>query len=194
MKKLMTVLLTAMLLTSSGAYAAGTFNDAIKEYERGNIDKAIKILRPIVLQSGSHAQFTLGQMYDIEKKDYVAAFKWYKYAAIAGYDEAQYNLAGMYGSGQGVAQNYEEAVKWYKLAAAQGNANAQFNLGNMYSEGQGVTQDYVKAHMWWNLRAAQGDKGAKENRDNIANKMTLQQLAEAQKQAHDCLAVKYNDC
>ena len=194
MKKLITVLLTAMLLMANCAYADSRFDDALKAYDSGNVDKAIRILRPIVLQSGAHAQFTLGQMYDIGKKDYVTAFTWYKYAAIAGYDEAQYNLGGMYGSGQGVTQNYAEAVKWYKLAAAQGHANAQFNLGNMYSDGQGVTQDYVKAHMWWSLRAAQGDKGAKENRDNIAKKITKQQLAEAQKQARECLAREYNDC
>lgn len=194
MNKLIALSLTAILLIASSANAAGTFDDALKAYDNGNVDKAIKILRPIVLQSGSHAQFTLGQMYDIGKKDYATAFTWYKYAAVAGYDEAQYNLGGMYESGQGVVQNYAEAVKWFKLAAAQGHANAQFNLGNMYSDGQGVTQDYVKAHMWWNLIAAQGDKGAKENRDNIAKKMTQKQLAEAQKLMRDCLATRYNDC
>jgi hypothetical protein len=194
MKKIFKVLLITLLLVMNSSFAASAFDDALKAYNSGNVDKAIKILRPVVLESGSHAQFTLGQMYDVGKKDYVNAFQWYKYAANAGYPEAQYNVAGMFESGQGVAQNFTEAFRWYKLAASEGHANAQYNLANLYSTGQGVAQDYVKAHMWWNLRAAEGDKEAKENRDKVAKKMTKQQLVQAEKLARECQATKYNDC
>ena len=194
MKKVIKVLLATFLLVISNSHAVSKFDEALKAYDSGNVDKAIRILKPVVQESGAHAQFTLGQMYDIGKNDYVSAFSWYKYSAVAGYDEAQYNVAGMYESGQGVAQSYVEAFKWYKLAASQGHANAQFNLANLYSNGQVIAQDYVKAHMWWNLRAAKGDKGARENRDNIAQKMTKQQLVNAQSLARDCLAREYNDC
>jgi TPR repeat protein len=72
-------------------------------------------------------------------------------------------------------------VKWYRLAAEQGDVPAKFNLGIMYEMGHGVPRDYVPAHMWFNLAAGQGDEGAAKERDDIAgNKMTSDQIAEAQ--------------
>ena len=40
---------------------------------------------------------------------------------------AQTNLGSMYGSGQGVPQNYVQAHMWYNLAAAQGDAEGTKN-------------------------------------------------------------------
>jgi TPR repeat protein len=91
----------------------------------------------------------------------------------------------MYAHGQGVPQDYKEAVKWYRLSAEQGNAHAQFNLGQMYYQGQGVTQDYIQAHMWFNLAGASGDADSIKNRDAVANKMTPEQIAEAQRLARE---------
>jgi uncharacterized protein len=50
-------------------------------------------------------------------------------------------------------------------------------------DGNGVLQDYVLAHMWLNLAAAQGDKDAAKQRDELAAKMTPDQIAEAQRLA-----------
>jgi TPR repeat protein len=91
----------------------------------------------------------------------------------------------MYDRGEGVPQNYREALKWYRKAADQGNAMAQYNIGAMYVSGHGVPQDYVTAHMWFNLSAAQDDDDAAKNRDVIAQRMTLAQIAEAQKLARE---------
>ncbi len=98
----------------------------------------------------------------------------------------------MYGTGQGVPQDYVEARKWYRLAADQGNADAQNNLGIMYVKGEGVPQDYVEAHKWFNLAVsrypaseAQKRNTSVQNRDLVAAKMTPQQIAEAQKLARD---------
>jgi TPR repeat protein len=55
----------------------------------------------------------------------------------------------------------------------------------MYELGLGVQQDYIQAHMWFNLAGAAGDaKGIKE-RDEIASKMTPDQIAEAQRLARE---------
>ena len=56
---------------------------------------------------------------------------------------AQFNLALMYDSGQGVTQDYKKALKWYRLAAEQGYLSAQYNLGWMHTNGRGVIQDLV---------------------------------------------------
>jgi hypothetical protein len=39
--------------------------------------------------------------------------------------------------------------------------------------------------MWFNLAAAQGNQEAIKDRDEIARKMTPEQIAEAQKLAHE---------
>jgi TPR repeat protein len=93
-----------------------------------------------------------------------------------------------------VPQNFAEAMKWYRLAATQGYANAQNNLGQMYVNGQGVAQDYVRARMWLDLAAAQGVAIAEKNRETAAQKMTAEQLAQAQELARQCQSSKYQQC
>jgi TPR repeat protein len=68
----------------------------------------------------------------------------------------QFNLGFMYGTGTGVAQDYEEAIRWFRLAAEKGYAAAQFNLGVLYANGTGVPQDYKEATRWFRLAADQG--------------------------------------
>ena len=85
--------------------------------------------------------------------------------------------------------NSVEAVRWFLAAAEQGHAWAQNNLGVMYANGQGVPQDYIQAQMWYNLAASDltGDdrEWAVKNRDEIAEKMTSEQIAEAQRLARE---------
>ena len=102
---------------------------------------------------------------------------------------AQLILAGNYNFGQGVPQDYVEAVLWFRLAADQGYALAQLNLGTSYANGQGVPQDHVEAHMWFNLAAAQSSGEDRdqtvESRDAVAERMTPDQIAEAQRRARE---------
>jgi hypothetical protein len=95
----------------------------------------------------------------------------------------------MYARGLGVPQDYAEAVRWYRLAADQGHASAQNNLGVMYATGEGVLQDYVQAHMWYNLAASRPDAEKRALaigvRDNLADKMTPTQIAEAERLARE---------
>ena len=74
---------------------------------------------------------------------------------------------------------------------AVGRARAQALLGSMYVQGQGVPQDYVLAHKWVNLAAAQGGETgdiAVKTRDLVANEMTPEQIAEAQRLAREWMA------
>jgi uncharacterized protein len=48
-----------------------------------------------------------------------------------------------------------------------------------------VPRDYVRAHKWLNLSAARGNNFAIKYRDNIAERMTPAQIAEAQKLARE---------
>ena len=95
----------------------------------------------------------------------------------------------MYNNGEGVPQDYQEGLKWLRLAAEQGHSSAQFNLGMMYNNGEGVPQDYVYAHKWLNLAVSRTTSGKLKDfrltRDNLAEKMNVLQVAEAQQLARE---------
>ena len=121
----------------------------------------------------------------IDRGDYATALKEWRPLAEQGEARAQTNLGVMYRLGEGVPQDDTEAVRWYRRAAEQGHTKAQFKLGAMYFMGRGVPQDDVQAHMWLNLAAAPGHELPRKIRDNLAEKMTPAQLAEAQRLARE---------
>ncbi|MBE56190.1 MAG: hypothetical protein CL479_06425 [Acidobacteria bacterium] len=123
-------------------------------------------------------------------------------AAEQGYLPAQTGLAGRYFDGRGIPQDEAEAVRWYRLAAEQGDAEvlrwlhqtaeqgsipAQGNLGEMYAAGHGVAPDVVQAHLWLSLAAVRASADQREAygaaRDVVAQSMTREELADAQRRA-----------
>jgi TPR repeat protein len=91
----------------------------------------------------------------------------------------------MYANGQCVPQDYAEAARWYRIAAEQRDASAPSHLEGMYVNGGGVPQDYVLAHMWFNHAAARGNSKAAENPAKLAELITREQIAEAQRLARE---------
>ena len=108
-------------------------------------------------------------------------------AAEQGDAEAQATLGVMYQKGEGVPQDYAEAVKWYRRSAEQGRAISLGSLGAMYYTGNGVQQDDAKAYMFFNLAAAKGVEDTEKYREQIAERMTKEQIAEAQKLSREWL-------
>jgi S1-C subfamily serine protease len=113
-------------------------------------------------------------------EDYNKSFNWYTKVAEQENAWAQFELGWMYDKGWGVTQNYKQAAYWYTKAAEQGDASAQNNLGVLYDHGKGVVQNHKHAYIWFSLAAAQGDELAIKNRNQSAQKLTSQQLSEAQ--------------
>ncbi len=76
-------------------------------------------------------------------------------------------------------------------SATLGEANAAedvfFQLGMMYSTGSTVPADYVSAHKWFNLAAMRGNKDATRLRREIAEQMSENEIATAQRAARDWL-------
>jgi TPR repeat protein len=149
--------------------------------------KTVRILTMLILLA-SHGS-VWGDFDDglaaANRGDYDTALREWRPLAEKGDSAAQYSLGVMYDTGQGVPQDYKEAVNWYRKAALQGDSDSQVNLGVMYLLGQGVLQDYVQAHMWFNIAGANGDATGINNRDIVAEKMTPDQIAEAQKLARE---------
>jgi hypothetical protein len=82
-------------------------------------------------------------------------------------------------------QEYATAAEEFQRLAEQGDPQAQHMLGRMYARGQGVVQDYVRAHMWLNLAAAGAIPDATDARSQLEQRMTPDQVAEAQQLARD---------
>jgi uncharacterized protein len=147
------------------------------------------VVAAIMLVLSFAALVAAGQFEDataaLQRGDYAAALRLLRPLADQGSVNAQVNLGGMYLSGQGVGQNFAEAAKWYRLAANQGNADGQNRLGTLYAVGRGVPKDYVIAYMWFSLSVAQRFKDAAKMRDDLAQYMTPEQIAEAQKRARE---------
>ncbi len=103
--------------------------------------------------------------------------------------DAQWRLGMRYEKGKGAPKDNDEAIRLYREAAEQGHAFAQVSLGNMYAEGRGGPQGEMAAHMWFNIAASAPDTisalAGRWRRDEIANRMTPAQIAEAQRLARE---------
>ena len=79
----------------------------------------------------------------------------------------------------------EEAIQ---RADQEQTGDALYDLGILYSTGQGVEMDYIQAHKWFNLAALRGVVEARDWRAEIAREMSMDQIAEAQRQAREWLS------
>jgi TPR repeat protein len=73
----------------------------------------------------------------------------YRLAAAQNFDEAQYDLGGMYNAGLIVEQNNALALRWYQLAAAQGHPGALYMVAFYHKFGIGVRRDWDEAICWY---------------------------------------------
>ncbi len=70
-----------------------------------------------------------------DRGDYAAAYRELAPAAAGGAPSAQYALARMYLSGEGVARDSAQGLKWLREAATAGVGLAQYQLGVCYELG-----------------------------------------------------------
>ena len=126
---------TLLIASFAAPVSAGSFEDAVAAYGKGNYAHALLLLRPLAEQGMARAQIMLGVMYSQGQgttKNYDVAMKWYRRAADQGDAAAQTALGALYANGLGVPQNQAKAMEWFRKAADQGFANAQNDLGSMY--------------------------------------------------------------
>ncbi len=152
-------------------------------------------------QEGNHNyQYMLGRAYEGGvvgvPQEYGEAVRWYRKSAIQGNGMAQMALGMMYFDGKGVTRSHQAAFTWLKPAAEQGEPLAQVTLGTMYEAGDGVPQDFIQAHMWFTVATVSFSDTGNPNfagprevatmaREMLAERMTQDQIAEAQKLAKE---------
>eukprot|EP00873_Tetraselmis_striata_P014991 jgi/Tetstr1/435255/TSEL_024174.t1 len=128
------------------------------------------------------AQYRLGSLYEKGRgveRDLEAARDWYALAAKQGNAKASHNLAVLYAEGISGNPEFREAAFWFKKAANFGLADSQYNLGILYARGLGLEKNLVESYKWFALAAAQGDGDAANKRDELANMLSKEELAEA---------------
>ena len=190
--RLWLTLVLGLFLAIPGPASAG-FDEGMAAAKRGNYRAAYQVWLPLATAGDLRSQYNVAVLYDRGfgvPQDFAEAAKWFLMAAQGGHLDAQANLGFVYEQGRGVAQNHGEAARWYHAAAERCDVAAQANLGTLYANGSGVTRDDVLAHMWLNL-AVSGAQGRKlrhdliQRRDNVAQRLTPEQILEAQRLARE---------
>ena len=130
------------------------------------------------------AQFRLGRAALLDtsrgKEGAAEAVTWLRQAATGGHSGAMLQLGKLYRSGVGMPQNYEYAEKWIRRSAEAGDSDAMVELGRLYRGGLGVTADQVQAYVWFNRAAAAMNMDGVYERDNIALKLSPDEMKAAQ--------------
>jgi TPR repeat protein len=182
-KKILTLL---VLFAPFPAHGSDSFALCRTLFQQGQYAMAVSSCTEAAEKGNLDAQLWLGLIYTKGKgvpQDYARALKWKKMAAMQGDPTAEFTYGRMFEQGLGVRQDYQEALKWYKKAVAKGNAEARYSLGSLYSKGHGVKKDPVRAYAWYMLAADQGMYLAEEARDRLKQRMSAEQLVQAQKLA-----------
>ncbi len=181
--------------------SAANNGDAKAENELGLIflhstprdpESAMKWFKLSADQGYAPAQYNIGRMYGDwcakgrgkwNERNYAEALKWYQKAAEQNYPPAFTAIGTAYKEGHALTQSYKESLNWFRQAAAYNDPVAQYELGILYDGGHNFQANEPEAYKWFTLAAAQGHPLATKARDNVARKLTAEQLDEAQQRA-----------
>ena len=135
--------------------------EVLEEYENPEEEKAeqVQVLEQLWQSGFTLAAYQLGKCWRDGRgvlPDDEQAELWFRRAADAGYDFAQYALGKLLQS----QHRMDEAVSWYEKAAAQENSCAAYRLGKLYLEGKDVPKDVPKAVAYLTESAQQGNQYA----------------------------------
>lgn len=167
-------------------------------YQRGkglpkDAGKAAEWYLKAAQQGDGAAAARLGSMYRIGEgvpRDANQAAKWYAMGAMKGNAIAQTGLGYLSMEGAGAPADFKAAAGWFNKATDQGDASAMLALGTLFESGKGVPKDVVQAYKWYALATV--DDGeyeqelfdrAKRARDELAKKITPDQVAQGEAEA-----------
>ena len=112
--------------------------------------------------------------------DFKTAMAEFLPAAQAGNADAEELIGVLYAMGLGVERDDRRAFDWYLRASLKSHPGAQSGVGWYYEVGRGLpAPDLVRAYAWYTLSAIGGDPDAAISQEEIAKKMTPDQIAEA---------------
>jgi localization factor PodJL len=147
--------------------------------------------------AGGHApaQYRLASLYREGRgvqRDAAIAFQWFDRAAAQGHVLAMHNAGVLLAEGVHGSPDYAGAALWFRRAAEHGVKDSQFNVAILFARGLGVNQDLGEAFRWFSLAAAQGDQDAIKKRDDVAARLTKEQLAKERERLKTFAPTKAN--
>jgi uncharacterized protein len=161
--KLKHLLVSTIFVITTANAIPGTqdLEDIFKFWDEGKLELVEQKLLPLAKhkqdeKSSAVAQAYLGQLYLYDLKEYDKALKWLVKSADKDYSAAQYDLATMYQSGNGVDVDYKKAFEYYLQSAEQDFEDGQAQVAMFYDLGKGVDKNHVKA-AYWHKKAAQSE-------------------------------------
>ncbi len=159
MKAILRTSLRALAIMLAFAFSAnaGSLEDGLAAYLRGNYAMALKFWQPHAEQGHAEAQNNLGVIYANGRgvpRDDVEAVKWYRKAGEQGNAVAQFNLGVSYMNGWGVPLDYVSAHKWFDLVAASDNEKghrfreevAKHMTPDQIAEAQHMSREWMARH------------------------------------------------
>ena len=141
----------------------------------------------IILSTPIRADFNDGVVALMTGKYEQALTTFVPLAEMSDHAYAQYFLARMYASGQGVTRDHATAALWYRKAAKKGIADAQYRLGRLYALGEGVPKDIEYAFGWYSVATHLRHEGGVEALKSTESKLSKSQLTEAKRLARDLI-------
>lgn len=158
--------------------------EILSEYENTEAEKAeqVRMLEQLWNAGFTVAAHLLGKCWRDGMgvlPDDEQAEVWFRRAAEAGHDFAQYALGKLLQS----QKRMDEAVFWYEEAAAQDNPYAAYRLGKLYLQGEQVPKDAATALAYLTQSALQGNQYAQYTLGKLY--LTGQDVARDPEQAYN---------
>lgn len=173
---LLAVLVLALVLGACKTGLFGGNTQALKAYDKGNLDEASKLYLESALNDDPEAQYHAGYMYSagegVQKNPELAA-GWMNKAAQAGVPEAQTTLGIWKINGYGGQSDPAGGAAMIQKAAQQEDPAAMYLMGHAYAEGTGVNKDPAQALNWFRKAGTGGFPVP----SNLTNQQGVNQLA-----------------
>jgi localization factor PodJL len=173
-----------LLDTASAGNAAAIFDLGSRLADARGVARDPKLaarwFEQAAAQGHAPSQYRLASLYREGRgvaKDAALAFQWFDRAAAQGHVLAMHNAGVLLAEGVHGAPDYAGAALWFRRAAEHGVKDSQFNVAILFARGLGVNQDLGEAYRWFSLAAMQGDPDAGKKRDDVAARLTKEQLA-----------------
>lgn len=116
----------------------------------------------------------------MEENRFEEAMEEFLPAARSGNADAEELIGVMYAMGLGVERDDERAFEWYLRASMKGHPGAQSGIGWYFEVGRGTPVDLVRAYLWYGLSAIGGDPDAAVSIEEVAKKMTPDEIRRAE--------------
>ena len=160
--------------------------DASRAYNTGDYPTAMRLFKQLAAAGDAYALCAMATMHLNgwgTPKDPGEAFRLFGQAAGKGYALGAYNYGVCLRKGLGTPMDKQAALKAFQKVLTLRDQSlvpaTMVVLGEMYAQGEGVPRNDAEAYFYYNLAAQLGEVRARTPRDELAKRLTPEQLKDA---------------